>query len=73
MVVIFRGGTLQPTDVDQLRLDPNELTDARFFDVSELARLMPDRLARRVAEAAQHDAGTYLEHGRAATQVGIAS
>ena len=73
LLVIFRGGTLQPSDVDQLRLDPNELTDARFFDVSELPRLMPDRLARRVAEAAQHDAGTYLEHGRAATQVGVAS
>src|SRR4051794_14311984 len=64
LLVIFRGGTLSPSDVDQLRLDPDELTDARFFDVSELPRLMPDRLARRVGEAAQHDAGTYLEHGR---------
>ena len=34
---------------------------------------MPDRLARRVAEAAQHDAGTYLEHGRAATRADVAS
>ena len=73
LLVIFRGGTLNPADVDQLRLDPSELTDAQFFDVSELPRLMPDRLARRVAEAAQHNAGTYLEHGRAATRVSIAS
>lgn len=73
LLVILRGGTLTTADVDQLELDPTEIAEARFFDVDELPDLMPDRLARRVTEAAQRDTGTYLEHGRVAARVSIPS
>lgn len=73
LLVIFRGGTLDTADLDGLQLAADEITEARFFDVEELPSLMPDRLARRVAEAAQHQTGTYLEHGRAAAPISIAS
>lgn len=66
LLVIFRGRTLTLADVGQLRLKTDEITEARFFAVDELFSVMPDRLARRVAEAAQHETGTYLEHGRVA-------
>ena len=64
LLVIFRGRTLNQADLDRLRLDTTEIAEARFFPVEQLAELMPDRLARRVAEAARQDSGTYLEHGR---------
>jgi len=67
LLVIFRGRTLDQTDVDRLRLDTTEISEARFFPVERLADLMPERLARRVAEAARQDSGTYLEHGRSLT------
>lgn len=63
-LVIFRGRNLSTADLDQFKLNGSGIVDARFFDVDRSADLMPDRLARRVAEAAQHDTGTYLEHGR---------
>lgn len=66
LLVIFRGRTLTAADVAQLRLQPDEIDEAQFFTVDQLPNLMPDRLARRVAEAAQHNTGTYLEHGRTA-------
>ena len=64
LLVIFRGRTLDQADVNRFNLDRNEIAEARFFPVDQLASLMPDRLARRVAEAASRSAGTYLEHGR---------
>jgi 8-oxo-dGTP diphosphatase len=67
LLVIFRGRTLDQADVDRLRLDSTEIAEARFFPVEQLADLMPDRLARRIAEAARQDSGTYLEHGRSLT------
>ncbi len=73
LLVIFRGSTLASGDLNQLRLKTDEITDARFSTVDQLPGVMPDRLARRVAEAAQHDAGTYLEHGRAAALAAIDS
>lgn len=73
LLVIFRGGILDAASMGQLRLDPSEIMEARFFDVEELPDLMPGRLARRVTEAAQNQTGTYLEHGRAAARVSIAS
>lgn len=65
LLVIFRGRTLSSADLDRFTLNSGEIVDARFFPVDELPDLMPARLARRVAEAASHDTGTYLEHGRA--------
>lgn len=64
LLVIFRGGVLTDQDLASFRLSPDEIVEARFFDVPELERLMPARLARRVAEAASRGQGTYLEHGR---------
>lgn len=64
LLVIFRGGTLDHADLARFTLNHAEIAEARFFAIEQLADLMPDRLARRVAEAASHDAGTYLEHGR---------
>jgi len=73
LLVIFRGRTLTAADVAQLHLNTDEITEARFFAVDQLNDLMPARLARRVAEAAQRDAGTYLEHGRATALAAIHS
>ena len=64
LLVIFRGGLLDQADLARFTLDGAEIAEARFFAVEQLADLMPARLARRVAEAASSDAGTYLEHGR---------
>ena len=47
-----------------LDLKTSEISEARFFDIDQLGNVMPDRLARRVAEAAQRRSPTYLEHGR---------
>jgi 8-oxo-dGTP diphosphatase len=64
LLVIFGGRTLDQADLDQMQLDTTEIAEARFFPVEQLAELMPDRLARRVAEAPRLHATTYLEHGR---------
>lgn len=64
LLMIFRGGTLDQTDIVGFHLAFEEIAEARFFPVDQLPDLMPDRLARRVAEAANQAAGTYLEHGR---------
>ena len=58
LLFIFRGRTLNQADLDRLQLDTAEIAEAQFFPVEQLAELMPDRLARRVAEAARQDAGT---------------
>ena len=64
LLIIFRGHTLTNEHVTQFELPPDELSEARFFDVDQLPDLMPERLARRVAEAARSQSGEYLEHGR---------
>lgn len=68
LLVIFRGTTLDSDDVTGFQLNPGELVEARFFAIDQLPDVMPERLARRVAEAATQPAGTYLEHGRALTR-----
>jgi 8-oxo-dGTP pyrophosphatase MutT (NUDIX family) len=68
LLIIFRGGQLTDQDVQQFTLEADELSEARFFSVDELPELMPDRLARRVAEAARSQAGEYLEHGHLIAQ-----
>lgn len=64
LLVIFNGRTLTDNDLQALDLQTTEISEARFFDIEELANLMPARLARRVAYAAQRDTAAYLEHGR---------
>ena len=64
LLVIFRGGVLNDYHLASFKLSQDEIVEARFFNVADLERLMPSRLARRVAEAASLDRGTYLEHGR---------
>lgn len=65
LLFIFDGGPL--SDGTIIRLDPNELSEYRWWPESELAQALPDRLARRVAAALRtRTAGRplYLEHGR---------
>jgi 8-oxo-dGTP pyrophosphatase MutT (NUDIX family) len=64
LLVIFRGGVLTADDVAAFQLKADEIVEAKFFDVAELGQLMPNRLARRVAQAAAEDHSTYLEHGQ---------
>jgi hypothetical protein len=51
--------------VDRLVIAQHELSAAKFFDVDQIAEVMPARLARRVIYAATGHDNTYLEHGTA--------
>jgi len=64
LLIIFSGRRLTTEEVDALELKASEIAEARFFDVAKFYELMPDRLARRVAEAARRSTAAYLEHGR---------
>lgn len=63
LLVIFDGGHLAQDEVERLVIARHELSAARFFDVNELHRVLPARLARRVIYAATGHDGPYLEHG----------
>lgn len=63
LLFIFRGPMLEQHELSRFNLDSNEIADARLVDIEQLSSLMPDRLARRVAEATRHDSATYLERG----------
>ncbi|GAA3610575.1 NUDIX hydrolase [Microlunatus ginsengisoli] len=63
LLIIFSGRHLTDAEVAALDLKTSEISEARFFDVDQLGELMPDRLARRVAEAARRHTAAYLEHG----------
>jgi 8-oxo-dGTP diphosphatase len=63
LLIIFSGRRLSDPELSALRLKTTEISEARFFAVDELPTLMPDRLARRVAEAARRHSAAYLEHG----------
>jgi 8-oxo-dGTP diphosphatase len=67
LLIIFDGGHLDQHQVDQLAIARHELSDAQFFDVDQLADVMPARLARRVIYAATGHDNAYLEHGAAPT------
>ena len=60
-MIIFDGGQLDQHQVDRLVVGQHELSDARFFDVDQLAEVMPARLARRVIYAAAGHDNAYLD------------
>jgi len=66
VLFVFDGGTLSPSDIAGIRLQPDELDSYEFLPPrAAVDRLIP-RLSRRVAAALRaRDEGTtmYLEHG----------
>ena len=69
ILYVFDGGMLSPEDRARIRLDRAELSAFEFREPRNVANVMPERLARRVALAATaRDRGQtlYAEHGRLA-------
>lgn len=67
MQFIFDGGVMPDAMCEQLRLPPDELSEARFAAVNEAERLLNPSLAVRVAhalEARRTGQVHYLEGGR---------
>lgn len=64
-VFVF-AGRLAPGQFEQLRLPPDELSDARLVPPESLADYLPERQARRIGACLDGVAGgiRYLEHGR---------
>jgi hypothetical protein len=63
---LFDGGTLGRQETDRITLPADELSEYRFLHLSEVPKILIDRLARRVVAAAaarQHRTTTYLERG----------
>ena len=72
-VFVFDGGVLDGEWLDQISLDPAELTGYGFHYVDSIAEATIDRLARRIRQAvAARAEGTmvYLENGQPAVGVG---
>ncbi|MFV2197460.1 NUDIX domain-containing protein [Nocardiopsis sp. LOL_012] len=65
---VFDGGVLDQDWLDQIVLDPAELTGYEFHDVDTIAEVTIPRLARRITHGARaREEGTtvYLENGQA--------
>jgi 8-oxo-dGTP pyrophosphatase MutT (NUDIX family) len=65
---VFDGGVLDQGWLDQIALDPAELTGYEFREVASIAELTIPRLARRIIHGARAwEEGTmaYLENGEA--------
>lgn len=65
---LYDGGTLSTEQLASIRYVDQEIGESRFAHPDELAGMMVDRLARRVAACARHartenPAPLYLEHG----------
>jgi len=66
VLFIFQGGAIESES--QLQLPEAELSEVRYFERTQLARVLHERLTRRVTAAmnAKADEATrYLEHGKA--------
>jgi 8-oxo-dGTP diphosphatase len=66
LLFIFDGGVLTEEHLAKVQLDPAELTEYGFHDVSRVHELTIPRLARRIThgQAARHNGRTrYLELG----------
>lgn len=67
LMFLFDGGVLDSNDVAAIVLPPEELSEYRFVDSTDLEDFFPERIARRlVAGLAARDQGTtrYLVDGR---------
>ncbi|MDX9956645.1 MAG: NUDIX hydrolase [Anaerolineae bacterium] len=67
LMFIFDGGTLPASAIEAIRLNPDELSEFRFFDVAALPAEMADVLRNRVLWAWQQlekGTGIYLEDQR---------
>jgi ADP-ribose pyrophosphatase YjhB (NUDIX family) len=68
VLYIFDGGELGAQELDQIKLQPEELLSFRFVEPVEAAEITIPRLARRIrAAATARQAGetVYLEYGQA--------
>jgi ADP-ribose pyrophosphatase YjhB (NUDIX family) len=61
LLFLFDGGTLD--DVGEALPDGDEISEARFFDLSEIGELVSDRLLRRISTAVSETGDPYAEHG----------
>jgi 8-oxo-dGTP diphosphatase len=63
LLFLFDGGTLE--HAGEAIPDQDEISEARFYELAELAGLMPERLSRRIMTALNGtDGDTYAENGR---------
>jgi 8-oxo-dGTP pyrophosphatase MutT (NUDIX family) len=66
ILFVLDGGQLAPEYLDQIKLDPAEITEYAFHDPELIGQLLVPRLARRLSAAIASDPDThtaYLEHG----------
>jgi 8-oxo-dGTP diphosphatase len=61
---LFNCGTFGPGQLSAIRLQPEEIEDHRFAELSEASTLLSGPLRRRVSAAAGADHCVYLEEGR---------
>lgn len=67
ILYIFDGGTLDDNDLTRIAFEDGEIAEFRYVAMTDLAELVPARLARRVHTAvAAMNAGraVYAEHGK---------
>lgn len=62
VLFIFSGGKLD-AEADLSPASPDEIAEARFWTLTDLADALPPRLLRRVASAAHARGDAYLENG----------
>jgi 8-oxo-dGTP diphosphatase len=65
LMFIFHGGTLTVSDAESIQLNPDELSEFRFFNIETLPNDMVDILRNRVQMAVQQSTkghGVYLEN-----------
>jgi 8-oxo-dGTP diphosphatase len=66
LLFIFDGGVRRDSQSEELRLQVDEIAEVRFVFPSDIDQLLPERLNRRLAIAANNTetASIYAEHGR---------
>ncbi len=60
----FDGGTLNPEQIDQIKLQEEELDEYRFVTLDEVIELSSDWTARQIRFAISQGGPFYLEGGR---------
>jgi 8-oxo-dGTP pyrophosphatase MutT (NUDIX family) len=66
LITVFDGGVLEHTEIDRIRLPPEELSSWAFVDAVRAQELLPPLLARRLAAcltARGQGQTVYLENG----------